>query len=354
VPVLQFNGDFIVEFVKKLAQTVPGVTTQLRAVVGGSMGGNLSLRLGRPRADARLHHGRRRLVARRHVGIEVGQERAAHALALPWAFAGGDSRFKDETAVVAQRVLLRRLRLGGKAAFIVNITKPQAQEWYGPSYRCRDSAIRLSRIGRYETYDANFRRWHWRLAAEQLIFSHRIKENGQPLYASNAHRLLLMCGVDDTGGDLCEATRQVAVDMKYTRGHALWLRNTGHSIQDERPNFLDRHIADFIAKPHPASRWSSTSRTRPGPLERGERLTGHAATPPHERAMPRLQLRPKQVPEPAAAARYCAARTARRSTSTRSRARNGAMTANEDAGSFLSILVPSWERRTEPAALFEG
>ena len=34
--------------------------------------------------------------------------------------------------------------------------------------------------------------------------------------------------------------------MTYTPGHALFLRKTGHSIHNERPNFLARHVADFI------------------------------------------------------------------------------------------------------------
>jgi hypothetical protein len=171
------------------------------------------------------------------------------ALALPWAFAGGDARFKTEQAWSRNAFFYGGFDWQGKAAFIINVTSPQAQAWYGPSYRCRDSAIRLARVGRYETYDASFRRWHWRLAAEQLIFSHRNQRNGQPLYASNTLRALLMCGVDDTAGGWCESTRQVAADMKYTPGQALWLKKTGHSIQDERPKFLARHIADFLARP---------------------------------------------------------------------------------------------------------
>jgi pimeloyl-ACP methyl ester carboxylesterase len=251
VPVLDFNENFIVAFMKTLEKKVPGVTRHLRVVVGGSMGGNLSMRLGRPRPDAPWI---KAVVPWSPAGMwESKSDKGIEhiALALPWAFAGGDARFRAEQPWSRNAFFYGGFDWQGKAAFIINVTKPQAQEWFGQSYPCRDASIRLSRVGRYETYDANFRRWHWRLAAEQLIFSHRIQKRGQPLYASNTHRTLLMCGVEDTGGGLCEATRQVAADMKYTPGHALFLKRTGHSIHDERPNFLGRHIADFIVKPVP-------------------------------------------------------------------------------------------------------
>ena len=37
---------------------------------------------------------------------------------------------------------------------------------------CKSFRIQESRLARQEIYDANFRQWHWRVACEQLIFSH--------------------------------------------------------------------------------------------------------------------------------------------------------------------------------------
>ena len=59
-------------------------------------------------------------------------------------------------------------------------------------------------------------------------------------------RMLLACGYDDTGGDLCAHTRDVAGMMTNTPGRAVFLHNTGHSIQNERPNWLARNIVDFL------------------------------------------------------------------------------------------------------------
>jgi pimeloyl-ACP methyl ester carboxylesterase len=105
-----------------------------------------------------------------------------------------------------------------------------------------------ARLDRQETYDPKFRLWHWRLGAEQLLFSQQLKalDTNQPLYMQNTTRMLLACGYDDTGGDLCWHTRAVAWKMTNTPGRALFLHNTGHSIHNERPNWLARNIADFL------------------------------------------------------------------------------------------------------------
>ena len=249
VPLLDFNTEFLVQFVRALSNRLSGVAGQIRAVVGGSLGGNLSMRFGRPRPDVPWLPG---IVAWSPAGMWASKSDndVEHvALALPWAFAGGDARFKAERPWSRNAFFYGGFDWQGKAAFVINITSPQAEAWYGPSYACRDSAIRMARLGRYETYDENFRRWHWRLATEQLIYSHQDIEGSQPRYIKNTLPTLLMCGVDDTAGGLCDATRQVAAKMKYTPGHGLWLRKTGHSIHDEHPNFLARHIADFVVRP---------------------------------------------------------------------------------------------------------
>src|SRR5258708_865329 len=55
VPILDFDENFIVSFVNKLDEKLGSnhpLTNRLVAIVGGSLGGNLSMRLGRPRSDA--------------------------------------------------------------------------------------------------------------------------------------------------------------------------------------------------------------------------------------------------------------------------------------------------------------
>jgi pimeloyl-ACP methyl ester carboxylesterase len=110
-------------------------------------------------------------------------------------------------------------------------------------------SIKAARLDRLETYDASFRLWHWRLASEQLIYSHNADgPNGQRLYKSNATRMMLMCGEQDdfTGAGICSAMQKIAADMNLTPGRAIFLRNTGHALDNEHPSFIAMQIADFL------------------------------------------------------------------------------------------------------------
>ena len=127
--------------------------------------------------------------------------------------------------------------------------KPQAEEWYRAGWDCKKEHLAAARLDRHETYNSKFRMWHWRLGAEQLIFSHQINGAGnRPLYSQNTKRTLLACGTEDTGGDLCKHARLTASKMINTPGYALFLKDTGHSIHNERPNWLARQISTFLGR----------------------------------------------------------------------------------------------------------
>jgi pimeloyl-ACP methyl ester carboxylesterase len=171
------------------------------------------------------------------------------AVAVAWLWAGGDRR------VIAEDKVMRRLffyygfdwRMGVPGA--VTNQKPQAEEWYRDGWSCKAARIFAARVDRHETYDARFRLWHWRLAAEQLVFSHQLTSavTGEPLYLENTTRTLLACGYDDTGGVLCSHARAVADKMTRTPGKAVFLHDTGHSIASEHPAWLAGAIVDFLA-----------------------------------------------------------------------------------------------------------
>src|SRR5260370_41149887 len=109
--------------------------------------------------------------------------------------------------------------------------------------------MRYARIDRYETYDHNFRLWHWRLGMEQLQFTQQIPKPGtnppEPLYLSNTKRMLLVGGIEDVGGHPCKSTREDAPKMTLTPGRALFLKTTAASIHNERSSSVARHILDF-------------------------------------------------------------------------------------------------------------
>jgi hypothetical protein len=254
-PILDFIEDFIVSFVNTLdrgplhGQLAP----KIKAVAGGSLGGNMAMRLGRPRSDAPwIRHSVAWSPAAIWPSFDDSQVQHA-ALAVPWYFAGGDPTIATEGPGSRRAFFYGGFEWASKIAFFYEPSgsgRPQAEFWYRDGWDCKQAHIHMARIDRFETYDHNFRLWHWRLGMEQLQFSQQEPQPGtnppQPLYLSNTIPMLLMCGMNDVGGNLCENTRIVAPKMVYTPGYARFLNNTGHSIHNERPNFLARAIVDFV------------------------------------------------------------------------------------------------------------
>jgi hypothetical protein len=245
VPTLDFIEDFIVAFVDALAQKAPGAKTRMQAVVGGSLGGNMSMRLGRRTDLAWIPRVVPWSPAAIWPSFAAGSNPLDHiAVAVPWLWAGGDARVVPETDV------LRRLFFYYGFDWRMGIVRrrPQAEEWFRDGWSCKAVAMFAGRLDRQETYDPNFRLWHWRLAAEQLVFSQQViaPETNQPLYMQNAKPTLLICGYEDTGGGLCAHTRDVAWKMTATPGKAFFLHDTGHSVHSERSNWLARNLVDFL------------------------------------------------------------------------------------------------------------
>jgi hypothetical protein len=252
VPIVNFIEDFIVSFVNMLDHSIH-VTQHPIFPIGGSLGGNMSFRLGRPRSDAPWIT---TVIPWSPAAIwpSFADNAAEHAaLATSWYLAGGDPTYGQETPGSRRSFFYGGFDWASKVALVYEPSgggKPQAYFWYREGWKCKSAHVKQARIDRYETYDENFRRWHWRLGMEQLMFSQQNPIPGtnppQPLYLTNTKRMLLFCGIDDTGGNLCQETRNVAPKMEMTPGHAVFLQTTGHSIHNERPNFLAKQIADFV------------------------------------------------------------------------------------------------------------
>src|SRR5258706_12064203 len=115
----------------------------------------------------------------------------------------------------------------------------QSETWTSYYYPCKESSVAAARLDRQETFDPMFYAWHWRLAAEQLLYSHQNinPATGQPLFKSNLKPMLLACGFEDDvkWNNICAATQNTAQQM-LTPGKALVLRQTGHSLDSERRN----------------------------------------------------------------------------------------------------------------------
>lgn len=259
-PLLDFYDEYIVAFVDQLDGQLEGkLKPKIKAVVGGSLGGNLSMRLGRrpntpwiknvvPWSPAGIWPSmiaqRNAVAAGCDTGWDMLKDRGVD-MSLNWS--GKDPFFLPENELLGLR---RTLFYGGfDWAPVFGLGgPPQAQCWFSDKWKCKRSVLAAARLDRHETYDKFYRAWHWRLAAEQLAFSHQQHAEGTktPLYLRNDKRMLLLCGHDDTCGGLCKYTQEVAAKMVNTPGYARFMKQTGHALDNEYPFFIARELDAFL------------------------------------------------------------------------------------------------------------
>jgi pimeloyl-ACP methyl ester carboxylesterase len=270
-PVVDFIEDFIVAFVNSVDSQVQGqLKPKIQAVVGGSLGGNMSMRLGRRANTAWVRHVVPwspaaiwpSMIAQKECaacGCDTGwdetKDRAVN-LALRWSGrSGGGERFlpKNETPELRRELFYGAFDWEGGLLVEIFAGKghmPQAGCWFSDEWRCKEAVLLAARLDRQETYNANFRAWHWRLGAEQLAFSQQQFSPGtkEPLYLKNTKPMLLFAGYDDVCASLGEHTRKVAEKMVNTPGYARFLRRTGHSLDNEHPGWVAQEIATFLTR----------------------------------------------------------------------------------------------------------
>jgi pimeloyl-ACP methyl ester carboxylesterase len=246
-PILDFIENFIVAFVDALDLITP-VKNRFAGVIGGSLGGNMGLRLGRRRdlaANPWLNAGIVSWSAGsvwvpmvQEVLKGIGPDRARGRWDVPEILTSRADHFQES--------------FGKEFPLLAS----QPDQWYRDNWECKALHIEESRIARREIYNANFRQWHWRVAGEELIYSHFDRvvhgdDTTQRWYERNKVLQLLVAGeMDDyTGAAIYTYTQQLAQAMVQTPGRSLFLLNTGHSIHFERPKFLAGEIVDFLPGP---------------------------------------------------------------------------------------------------------
>ena len=127
----------------------------------------------------------------------------------------------------------------------------QSDTWQSDFYGCKKTGLVGARLDRQETYDPLFLLWHWRLGAEQLLYSHQTEEpagSKTPRFKSNVKRMLLACGGLDNvpWNDICGAVRRTAPQMPTTPGKAVFLEMTGHSVDNERRAWFAGEMTSFL------------------------------------------------------------------------------------------------------------
>jgi hypothetical protein len=239
---LAFLEQFIIKFVSALSSRFgqpdmggqPGIIEdRLAAVMGGSLGGNLSLRLGQLALPWL-----RNVVAyspgsvwniRNDVAMELGAE-----VGIPRV---------DEAKVETDPSI--------RAAYFANSFdqgmpfKTQPDQWYSSNWPCTPQFIHGARLDRQEAYSAVFRRWHWRISLEEMVWTWRDPAQIQRF----RQRILLGAGGDDDfwPAKIWSNTGQLAKEMPGVAGDTFFFVNTGHSIHAERPAALAAKVLDFVS-----------------------------------------------------------------------------------------------------------
>ena len=242
-PGLDYIEEYIIQFVKTLDPRLH-IKRRLAAVIGGSLGGNMGLRLGR-RSEPWL------------------RSITAWSPASVWAsFADGHDFFKSESVRISRDHAKEPETHDSRRNYFhdafdashdigpFEILPPQADMWWRDDWQpCKTIHKLESRMDRWEVYNWMFRQWHWRTGNEQLLYSHLSPEVGAtaPRYLSNHKPTLLGSGDQDDYkfSNIYTATRDLAGRMVNTPGRTLFLLDTGHSIHNERPHLLAQQISDF-------------------------------------------------------------------------------------------------------------
>lgn len=260
-PMLDFIESFIVGFVGTLDDTLP-IEHRIIAVMGGSLGGSMSFRLGRrpntPWLERVIAWSPASSVPSLAGGFDIVKHQGPRAT---WE-AANDRDVSDPDDLSAARLDRRRDHFAATwdEPIFPLLVPAQPETWTSQHYPCRDSAIAAARLDRHETYDADTNLWNSRLAAEQLIYSHQTIDptTDEPRYAANTKPMLLACGMEDNFNfnQICEATRSIAPNMWGTPGRALFLDETGHSLHDERGEYFAGEVVDFLC---PVDAWAPAS-----------------------------------------------------------------------------------------------
>jgi hypothetical protein len=274
-PVLDFIEDFVVAFVDALDAVTP-IKNRFLGVIGGSLGGNLGLRLGRRTPmPAWLNKG---IVSWSAASVWTPMVEDVFKSAGPRDCVG---KWSAPEAVDSRSAYFK---FTYDTPVLPLVLPPQPGQWYRKGWEpCRTNNIRDSRRARQEVYSANFRQWHFRVAGEQLIYSHvdRVAHenpSSPARYTLNRARHLLIGCADDNFDftKIFDSTRWLANAMAATPGTSLFLLETGHSAHFERPAYLAEQIVDFltpVSRVGVPSRWESLG----GAPEAGPAVSSWAA-----------------------------------------------------------------------------
>jgi pimeloyl-ACP methyl ester carboxylesterase len=235
IALLPFMEKFIIRFVAELSTRLgkPGlVESRLEAVVGGSLGGNLALRLARRKGP----------FVRNVVAWDAGSVwgKPSSDLALEVGIKGAIPRVEEDETAASRDAFFA-------SAFDERLpTQTQPEQWYRDDWPRKLQYITMARLDRRETYTSQFRHWHWRSSLEELLWSWQ-----DPSVQDFKSRVLLGAGREDDiwPAHFFKNTVKLATELADIDGDSFFFDHTGHSIHAERPEALAGKILAFLGKP---------------------------------------------------------------------------------------------------------
>lgn len=250
ISLLPFLEKFLVNFVATLSPRLgpPGyLEDRIVGVMGGSLGGNLALRLAR-RPEPWI---------RRAIAFSAGSVWNANGLAHVDPFGPIDFLALQAGAELAKPLVAAVETNTSRDEFFAGTfdqripSKTQPEQWYRDNFPSKMQYIENARLDRRETYTSQYRRWHWRVSLEELLWSWQV-----PAVQNFRVPILLGAGAadDNIPVQIYTNTRRVAAQLSGAKGDTFFWKNTGHSVHAERPAALAQRIRDFLAA-GPGSSW---------------------------------------------------------------------------------------------------
>lgn len=265
--VLHFEREYIIAFIEALDTKLGGgVKGQIVAVMGGSLGGNMSALL-TGKYDVN-HPYLRTIVAwsvtamapSTYLGIISAGDVAAFLSGMQ-SQATSPEPFDDHSTEAKFITNMYTQPLASNLA--LNIP-PQPVMWYRGGYAdrtgrwqpCKDQSIACSRFDRYEIYSPNARHWATAIDLEQISFSFQDQKpclsvvTTAPSPGLPGSRLMLVAGDNDnfSPNEIYNSTIDFVRSIRLSgQGKAEFYLDTGHSIHNERPHLFAKDILYFLA-----------------------------------------------------------------------------------------------------------
>jgi pimeloyl-ACP methyl ester carboxylesterase len=274
--VLHFEEQFIINFIEALDAQLGNVKSRIVAVMGGSLGGNMSLLLTqhsqettrqgtmvrRPYLDTMVAWSATATATATYLGL-VPQGPVA-ALAKLRKQVRDTEQFGDHTkeSGYLQDMYFNPLVPG--VSGITPVVPPQPLMWYragqpdskgNPDWLlCKQAYIAQSRFDRYEIYSVYSRHWAIAIDLEQIWFSFQDAKAPEAIaWPAHSHLMLVAGDWDHYNpnqifNSTIDVTRMIRrpIGKPPPKGKAEFWADTGHSFHDERPHLFASEIVYFL------------------------------------------------------------------------------------------------------------